>query len=77
MQIHNNESQEAFEDSGYSSKISDKSAVLYELSLSLHTSLSVLSIESSSRSQEGSGGQKITPELLNKAFSAKATRLKS
>ena len=80
QQIHTDESQEAFEDSGYFSKISDKSAVLWELSLSLHTSLSLLSIESlssSSRSQEGSGGQKITPELLNEAFSAKATRLKS
>ena len=31
------------------------------------------SIESSSRSEEGCGGQEMTPELLNKAFSAKAT----
>ena len=28
QQIHNNESQEAFEDSGYFSKISDKSVML-------------------------------------------------
>ena len=50
QQIHNDESQEAFEDSGYFSKISDKSVVLKELSLSLHTSLSLLSIMSSSSS---------------------------
>ena len=53
-----------------------------ELSLSLHTSLVekkpspfLLSIESSSWSQEGSGGQKIISELLNEAFSAKVTWL--
>jgi len=40
-------------------------------------SLFLLTIESSLRSQEGCGGQKITPQLLNEAFSAKATRLKS
>ena len=63
-------------DSGYFSKVSDKSVVLKELSLSLYTSLSLLSMESSSsssRSQEGSVSQKITLELLNKAFTAKAT----
>ena len=60
QQIHNDESQEAFQDSGYFSKISDISVVLWKLSLSLHTSLSLLSIESllSSNGQEGSGGQK-------------------
>jgi len=40
-------------------------------------SLSLLSIESSLRSQEGCGGQKITPQLLNEEFFSKATRLKS
>ena len=53
-----------------------------ELWLSLHTSLVekkpslfLLSIKSSSWSQEGSGGQKMMPELLNETFSVKATRL--
>ena len=39
--------------------------------------LSIESLSSSSRSQEGRGGQKITPELLNETFSAKVTRPKS
>jgi hypothetical protein len=36
--------------------------------------LSLSSIESSSRSEEGSGGQQISPELVNKAFSMKSTQ---
>ena len=52
QQIHSDESQEAFEDSGYFSKISDNSVVL---SLSLHTSLSLLSFESLSSSSKKQG----------------------
>jgi hypothetical protein len=37
-------------------------------------SLSLSSIESSSRSEEGSGGQQMSPELLNKAFLTKSTQ---
>ena len=40
-------------------------------------SLSLLCIKSSLRCQEGSGGPKITPYLVNKTFSEKATRLTS
>ena len=36
--------------------------------------LSPSSIESSTRSEEGSGGQQMSPELLNKAFSTKSTQ---
>ena len=39
-------------------------------------SLSLLSIRSSPESEESSGDQQMTPELLNKMFSAKATRQK-
>jgi len=50
----------------------------YTLSLvEMKQSLSLLSIERSLRSREGCGGQKITPQLLNEAFPAKATRPKS
>ena len=59
----------------------DESVELQDLSLDLHTSflekkpsMSLLSIESSSRSEEGRGGQQMSPELLNKAFSMKATQ---
>ena len=59
----------------------DESVELEDLSLDLHTSLlekepllSLLSIESLSRSEEGKGGQQMSPELLNKAFSTKATQ---
>jgi hypothetical protein len=55
---------------------SDESLELQELSLDLHStnlemkrSLFLSLIESSSRSEEGSGGQEVSPELLNKAFS--------
>jgi hypothetical protein len=40
-------------------------------------SLSLSSIESSSRGEEGSGGQQMLPELLNKAFSTKCTQIMS
>ena len=60
---------------------SDKSVELLDLSLDLFTSLhekkpslSLLSIESSSTSEEGRGGQQVSPELLNKAFLTKATQ---
>ena len=53
-----------------------------ELSVDLHTGfldkkplLSLMSIESSSGSEEGRGGQQMMPKLLNKAFSMKATNL--
>jgi hypothetical protein len=61
---------------------SDESVEVQELSLDLHVhtinlemkqSLSLSSIESSSRSEEGSGGQQLSPELFNKAFSTKNT----
>ena len=59
----------------------DESVELEDLSLDLHTSLleketllSLLSIESLSRSEEGKGGQQMSPELLNKVFSTKATQ---
>jgi hypothetical protein len=39
-------------------------------------SLSLSSIESSSRSEESSGGQQMSPELLNnKVFSMKSTQI--
>ena len=67
----------------YSSVFSDKSIVLYKLTQALlatfvekKSSLSRMSIESSSGSEEGSGDLRMTPELLNEAFSAKATRQK-
>ena len=60
---------------------SDESVELWDLSLDLRTSLhekklllSRLSIESSSRSEEGRGGQQMLPELLNKVFSMKGTQ---
>ena len=60
--------------------ISDESVVLLVLSLTVHTfsvkknpSLSLLSIGSSSGSEEGSGEQQMIPELLNEAFSAEVT----
>ena len=59
--------------------ISDESVELQELSLELHTNLlemkRLLSLslsENSTRSEEGRGGQKMSPELLNKAFSTKS-----
>jgi hypothetical protein len=36
--------------------------------------LLLLSIESSSRGEEGGGGQQLSPELLNKAFSMISTQ---
>jgi hypothetical protein len=55
--------------------------ILLVLLLTLHTFrdekeplLSLLSIESSPRSDEGGGDEQMTPKLLNEAFSAKATR---
>jgi hypothetical protein len=60
--------------------ISDEPVVLMDLWLTIHTLrvekkslLSLLSIESSPGSEKGGGGQQMTPELLNKAFSANAT----
>ena len=60
---------------------SDESVELQELSLELHTNflemkrlLSLSSSESSTRSEEGRGDQKMSPELLNKAFSMKSTQ---
>ena len=58
---------------------SDESVELQDLSLDLNVSLlkkkpslSLLSIKSSSRSEEGRGVQQMSPELLNKAFSTKS-----
>ena len=55
--------------------ICDESVKFQELSLELHTtnlemkpSLSFSLIESSSLSEEGHGGQQMSPELLNKEF---------
>ena len=75
QQIHSDESQEAFEDSGYFSKISDNSVVL---SLTrTHQSVSFVLREFViiiiQEARKGSGGQKITPKLLNKVLSAQAT----
>ena len=60
---------------------SDESVELQELSLELHTNLlemkRLLSLslsESSTRSEEGRGDQKMSPKLLNKAFSTKSTQ---
>ena len=60
---------------------SDEPVELQELSIVLHAlvlakkpSLSLLSIESWSRSEEGRGGQQMLPELSNKAFSTKSTQ---
>ena len=60
---------------------SDESVELQELSLELNTNLlemkrllSLSSSESSTRSEEGRGGQKMSPKLLNKAFSTKFTQ---
>ena len=39
--------------------------------------MSLLSIESFSGSEEGSGGWQMMPELLNEAVSAKATQQKA
>ena len=49
---------------------------VYTLCFEKKLSLSLLSIGSSSGSEEGSGDWQMAPELLNKAFSAKATRQK-
>jgi hypothetical protein len=38
-------------------------------------SLPLSSIESSSIGEEGSGGQQMSPEILNKAFSTKSTEI--
>jgi hypothetical protein len=37
-------------------------------------SLSLSSVETSLRSEEGSDGQEMSPELLNKAFTTKSTQ---
>ena len=63
--------------------MSDELVILWELSLDMRTLrvekkllLSLLSIERSLKSKEGGGDWQMVPELLNKAFSAKATRQK-
>jgi hypothetical protein len=60
--------------------ISDEPVVLLDLRLTIHTFqgkkeplLSLLSIESFPKSEDGGGDQQMTPKLLNKAFSVKAT----
>jgi hypothetical protein len=42
--------------------------------LEMNQSLSVSSIESSSKGEEGGSDWQISPELLNKAFSTKSTQ---
>jgi hypothetical protein len=63
-------------------RISGEPVVLLDLWVIIHAFLvekkpfnllSRLSIEGSLRSEEGGGDQQMMPELLNKAFSAKAT----
>ena len=62
--------------------MSDELVILWELSLDMHILrvemllLSPLSIERSLGSKEGGGDRQMVLELLNKALSAKATRLK-
>ena len=60
--------------------MSDELVVLWELLLDMHPLriekkllLSLSSIERSLGSKEGGGDQQMMPELMNKAFSAKAT----
>ena len=65
QQIHSDESQEAFEDSGYFSKIGDNSVVL---SLSLHTSLSLLSFESLSSSSSKKQGKAVVVRKSHQNF---------
>jgi hypothetical protein len=45
----------------------------YSLRIDKKSLLSPLSIESSPGSKKGGGGQQMTPELLNEAFSVNAT----
>jgi hypothetical protein len=40
----------------------------------MNRSLSISSIKSSLRGEEGGGDQQMSPELLNKAFSTKSTQ---
>ena len=60
-----------------SATISDEPVILLLTILTLQVEkkplLSLLSIESSPGSEEGSCDQQMTPELLNEAFSVKAT----
>ena len=60
--------------------MSDELVVLWELPLDMHPLrienkllLSLSSIERSLGSKEGGSDQQMMPELMNKAFSAKAT----
>ena len=60
--------------------MSDELVILWELSLDMHPLriekkllLSLSSIERSLGSKEGGSDRQIMPELLNKAFSVKAT----
>jgi hypothetical protein len=60
--------------------ISDQPVILLDLWLTIHTfqveknpMLSLLSLESLPKSEEGGNDQRMTPELLNEVFSAKAT----
>jgi hypothetical protein len=59
----------------------DEPVVLLDLSLAIHTLrvektplLSHLFIQSSSGSEKGGGDLQMTPELLNRVFSAKSTQ---
>jgi hypothetical protein len=81
QQFYNNYAQIAKKLICQCATISDEPVVLLDLWLTIHTLriekkslLSPLSIESSPGSEKGGSGQQMTPELLNEAFSAKATR---
>jgi hypothetical protein len=58
-------------------KIQELSLDLYATNLEMKRSLTLSLVESSSRSKEDSGGQQVSPELLNKAFSTKSTQITS
>ena len=67
----------------YFATTTNVSVVLWELLLNIQTIclekiplLSLLFIENSSGTVEGSDGKQITPQLLNKAFLAKSTHCK-
>ena len=78
LAISTEESQEAWQ---LATPICDESVALWELSLNVNTfwvgKKPLLSLLSTERSEEGSGGQQMTPEPLNEAFSVKDTQIKS